>query len=51
MGDRYTIVLRHTAEVLDRGKGKPLSPSPRVHLSLKDTDGLSGVFAELKREA
>lgn len=45
MGDRYTTVLTHTAEVLDRDEGKLLSPSTLVHLSLKDADGLSGAFA------
>lgn len=39
MGDRYTTVLNHTAEVL------LLSPSTLVHLSLEDADGLSGAFA------
>lgn len=39
MGDRYTTVLTHTAEVL------LLSPSTLVYLSLEDADGLSGAFA------
>lgn len=34
-----------TAEVLDRDEGKLLSPSTLVHLTLKDADDLSGVFA------
>lgn len=39
-----------TAEVLDRDEGKLLSPSTLVHLTLKDTDDLSGVFAGGERE-
>ena len=50
MGDRCTTVLTYTAEVLDRDEGELLSPSTLVHLSLRDADGLSGMFAGGDRE-